>query len=131
MKQLGFSTLMANILSVPQVAISIINLLFITILSELVNNRTLVCMIEDFWFLPFYIALVLLPATVAPWTWFAIATLILGYPYSHAIQVAWVSRNSGNVQTRTVASAIYNMAVQISGIIGANGNHLAHALEVD
>lgn len=64
---------MANILSVPNVVISMFNLLFITILSELVNNRTAVCMLEDVWFLPFYIALVVLPATVKPWTWFAIA----------------------------------------------------------
>lgn len=70
---LGFSTLMANVLSVPNVVISMFNLLLITLASELVNNRTIVCMMEDIWFLPFYIALVVLPAAVKPWTWFAIA----------------------------------------------------------
>jgi hypothetical protein len=34
--------------------------------------------------------------------------------------VAITSRNAGSVRTRTVASALYNMTVQTSNIIGAN-----------
>lgn len=64
---------MSNVLSVPNVVISMINLVLITLLSEIVNNRTIVSMIENMWFLPFYIALVALPEDVKPWTWFAIA----------------------------------------------------------
>jgi hypothetical protein len=47
-------------------------------------------------------------------------TLLLGYPYIHAIQVALQSRNANSVRTRTVASAFYNMFCQISGIIYSN-----------
>ena len=41
-------------------------------------------------------------------------------PYFHAVFVALASRNAGSVRTRTVASALYNMAVQASNIIGIN-----------
>ncbi|GAA5886078.1 hypothetical protein JCM6882_004256 [Rhodosporidiobolus microsporus] len=120
MRGLGFSTVMANLLSVPHIAISIVNLIGLTALSEWVNSRTWVCMVENWWFLIFYIPLKALPDPVNPWVWFALATLVLGYPYAHAIQVAWCSRNSGSVRTRTVSASLYNMMVQCSGIIGAN-----------
>ncbi|GAA6038163.1 hypothetical protein JCM8097_005772 [Rhodosporidiobolus ruineniae] len=120
MKELGFSTVNANLLSVPHIVISIFNLITLTLLSEAVNNRTWVSMIENWWFLIFYIPLVVLKDPISPWVWFALATLVLGYPYSHAIQVAWASRNAGSVRTRTVSASVYNMFVQVSGIIGAN-----------
>ena len=37
--------------------------------------------------------------------------------------VALTSRNAGSVRTRTVGSAIYNMAVQTSNIISSNVSH--------
>ncbi|GAA5850504.1 hypothetical protein JCM8547_001896 [Rhodosporidiobolus lusitaniae] len=120
MRGLGFSTVMANLLAVPHVFISIFNLIGLTLLSEAVNSRTWITMIENWWFLIFYIPLRTLADPISPWVWFALATLVLGYPYAHAIQVAWCSRNSGSVRTRTVSASVYNMMVQLSGIIGAN-----------
>ncbi|TFK70780.1 hypothetical protein BDN72DRAFT_726609, partial [Pluteus cervinus] len=38
----------------------------------------------------------------------------------HAIQVAWCSRNSGAVASRTVNASLYNMFVQASAIVSAN-----------
>jgi hypothetical protein len=69
--------------------------------------------------LPCIIALVALP-TITGWQYFAISTVLLGYPYVHAIQVGWCSRNSGSIRTRTVSASLYNMFVQTSGIIGSN-----------
>ncbi|WRT70423.1 uncharacterized protein IL334_007421 [Kwoniella shivajii] len=119
MKGLGFTTLQANLLSIPNIVWSIINIVGITVLSEVVNSRALVCMAEDLWMLPNYIALLALP-NPGSWTYFAIATVLLSFPYVHAIQVSWTSRNSGSVENRTVSASLYNISVQLSAIIGAN-----------
>lgn len=73
MRQLGFSTLMSNLLSVPHTFITVFNLCAITIASEIVNNRTWLCTLENWWFLPFFIALRTLPDPISPWTYFALA----------------------------------------------------------
>lgn len=46
--------------------------------------------------------------------------MLFAEPYVHAMIVALCSRNAGTVRTRTVASALYNMSVQTSNIIGTN-----------
>lgn len=43
---------MANLLSVPNTVISIVNLVLLTCLSEIINNRTWVCAVENLWFFP-------------------------------------------------------------------------------
>ncbi|KPV74735.1 uncharacterized protein RHOBADRAFT_44255 [Rhodotorula graminis WP1] len=120
MKSLGFSTVMANLLSVPNTVISIVNLVLLTCLSEVLNQRTFVCAVENLWFFPGYVALLCLPDPIQPWAYFALATYLLSFPYAHAAQVSWTSRNAGSVATRTVSASVYNMAVQVSAIIGAN-----------
>lgn len=79
MKQLGFSTLQSNLLSIPNAAISIVNLLIITVVSEIVDNRAYVCLAENLWMLPNYIALLTLPNPISGWTYFAVSTVLLGY----------------------------------------------------
>jgi predicted MFS family arabinose efflux permease len=78
MKQLGFTTLQSNLLSIPNAAISIVNLLIITVVSELVDNRAFVSMAENLWMLPNYIALLTLPSPISGWTYFAVSTVLLG-----------------------------------------------------
>jgi hypothetical protein len=43
-RQLGFTTIEANLLAVPYGVLSIINCVVIAVISELFDNRTLVCM---------------------------------------------------------------------------------------
>ncbi|KAI1317764.1 major facilitator superfamily transporter [Xylariaceae sp. FL0255] len=119
-RNLGFSVIQTNLLTIPNVVASSITMLLITAVSELVENRSLVAMAEDLWLLPNFAALIALPDHIAPWAYFAIATVLLSFPYTHPIQVAWTSRNAGSVQQRTVSAAIYNIWVQVSAIIGAN-----------
>ena len=53
------------------------------------------------------------------WAKWVLSTLLVGYPYVHAILVSLTSRNAGSVRTRTVGSSLYNMAVQTSNIISS------------
>ncbi|OHF02523.1 major facilitator superfamily transporter [Colletotrichum orchidophilum] len=119
LRDLKFNVIQTNLLSIPWIIGSSITMLMITAASELCNNRSFVAMAEDAWLLPCFIALIVL-ANPGPWAYFAISTVLLSFPYTHPIQVAWTSRNAGSVQNRTVSASLYNMWVQVSGMIGAN-----------
>ncbi|KAG4031430.1 hypothetical protein MFRU_009g02030 [Monilinia fructicola] len=119
LKNLGFSTFNTNLLTIPYSVFHIITLLLITQLSERTNERTLVSMLQPIWTLPCVIALRFWPgAGIKAWDTYALVTVLLSYPYCHAILVGWTSKNANNVGTRSVSSAMYNMAVQLGNICG-------------
>lgn len=120
-KALGFDTFETNLLTIPAYTLFILQLLFWTWVSEKINQRFLIALITQIWSLPLLIALVSLPAVFpnSNWARWAISTLLVGYPYCHAVLVALTSRNSGSVRTRTVGSSLYNMSVQMSNIISS------------
>ncbi|KAF1959709.1 major facilitator superfamily transporter [Byssothecium circinans] len=120
LRDLGFNVIQSNLLAIPWIVGSSFTMLIITATSELVNNRSFVSMAEDAWLLPCFAALLALKGPISGWAYFAIATVLLSFPYTHPIQVAWTSRNAGSVQNRTVSASLYNMFVQVSGMIGAN-----------
>ncbi|KAF4631038.1 hypothetical protein G7Y89_g7098 [Cudoniella acicularis] len=119
LKALGFSTFNTNLLTIPSSVLFILQLQFWTWLSEKLNQRFLIGLVSQLWAIPLLIALETLPPNFAHANWvrFAVSSLIVGYPYVHAILVAITSRNAGTVRTRTVGSSLYNMAVQTSNII--------------
>ncbi|KIJ27074.1 hypothetical protein M422DRAFT_271761 [Sphaerobolus stellatus SS14] len=119
LRKFGFSTFESNLLNIPKTVGAIITLICITLLSEVVDNRALVSIAEDLWCLPCLVALYCLPANPNPWVYFAISTVLLAYPYTHAIQVAWCSRNAGSVANPTVNAAIYNMFAQ-AGLVASS-----------
>ncbi|KAJ8456823.1 hypothetical protein ONZ45_g18564 [Pleurotus djamor] len=119
LRNIGFNTFQTNLLTIPSTVGSMITILGITLISEAVNDRSVVAMMEDVWALPFLVALYTLPDKPNQWTYFGLASGLLSYPYTHAIQVAWCSRNAGAVASRTVNASLYNMFVQASGIISA------------
>jgi len=120
-KALGFDAFETNLLTIPAYVIFILQLLFWTWVSERINQRILLGVIGQIWCLPLLIALVSLPPVFhnSNWSKWVLSTLLVGYPYVHAILVALTSRNSGTVRTRTVGSSLYNMAVQTSNIISS------------
>lgn len=122
LKSAGFTTFETNLLTIPAYAIFIINLLVLTWLSEKLNERFVLASFSQVWCLPLLIALELLPRTRNHWVTWALSMLLYAEPYAHAIIVAITSRNAGTVRTRTVASALYNISVQLSNIIGSNVN---------
>ncbi|KAL7800280.1 major facilitator superfamily domain-containing protein [Trichoderma ceciliae] len=120
LRKLGFDPFTTNLLTIPYNVFHIFNLILITRLSEWLNERTLVSMIQVLWTLPCIIALRWWPGVmVNQWGTYALVTVLTSYPYCHAILVGWTSKNSNNVGTRSVSAAIYNMCVQVGSIISA------------
>ena len=126
LKDAGYGTFTTNLLSIPAYCFFILNLLFWCFLSEKINERFLLCTASQFFVLPCLLALELLPPARSPWTTWILSALIYAEPYVHPVIVAITSRNAGTVRTRTVASALYNMMVQTSNIIGSNVSVSVH-----
>lgn len=120
LREMGFSTFHANLLTIPSQFLFGINLLLISHLSERLNERALISSLSNIWILPWLAALVALGSSASSWTRYTLLTGLLSYPYCHAILVSWNSRNSNSVRTRAVSAALYNMFVQTGNIIGVN-----------
>lgn len=120
LRQQGFTTFQTNLLVIPSAVVSIITMMTTTWIAERTNQRLLLGAAAEIWYLVLLIALETLPMKSMPWPRFAILTLTVGGPSIHPVLVALTSRNAGSVRTRTVASALYNMSVQISSIASAN-----------
>ncbi|EJD03747.1 MFS general substrate transporter [Fomitiporia mediterranea MF3/22] len=120
LRNLGFTTTQTNLLTIPSTFIGLTTMILAAYFSEMVNSRVLATVLLQFWALPLLIALYTFTEQTSPWIYFAVVTLITGYPYVHPIQVAWASRNSNSVRARTISASCYNMFVQAGGIIIAN-----------
>ena len=120
LKAMGFGTFETNLLTIPAYVIFIISLLSVTWVSERFNVRLLLGVFAQIWCMVVLIALETLPDDTSAWVRWILNTLLIGSPYVHAILVAIASRNAGTVRTRTVATALYNMTVQVSNIIANN-----------
>ncbi|PNS15680.1 hypothetical protein CAC42_4132 [Sphaceloma murrayae] len=120
LRSAGYDPFETNLLTIPAYMIFIFGLLFVTWLSEKLDERFLLATLSQLWCLPCLIALVALPEQRSSWATWALSSMLYAEPYFHAVIVAITSRNAGSVRTRTVASALYNMGVQASHIIGSN-----------
>jgi len=120
LRDLGFNTTQAALLSIPAYVIGSIGLLATAYLSEMIDSRTLATITAQIWTLPLLIALYTFTSETPQWVYYAVVTLIVGYPYVHPIQVSWASRNSYSVRNRTVSASVYNMFVQADVIIYSN-----------
>ncbi|GAB1213095.1 hypothetical protein ATERTT37_002244 [Aspergillus terreus] len=120
LRRMGFSTFQANLLAIPSQFMFAVNLLIISWISDRFGERAVVSSTSNIWILPCLIALVALPESASPWTRYAVSTVLLSYPYCHAILVGWNARISNTVRTRAVSAALYNMCVQAGNVIGTN-----------
>ncbi len=118
LRHLGYTTTQSNLLSIPSKVLGMVLLVAFCYLSEIIDSRITVLALLQVWALPLLIALYTFTEQTSPWVYFAVVTLIAGFPYVHPVQVAWASTNSYSVGTRTVSASIYNMFVQAGGIIG-------------
>lgn len=109
LKSLGFSTFNTNLLVIVPSVFHIITLLLVTRLSEYLNSRSLVSLLQPIWVLPCLLALRYWPGNFHDaWGSFAITAVLLSYPYVHAILVGWTSKNSNNVGSRSISTSLYN-----------------------
>ena len=116
----GFSTLTTNLLVIPSQVGHIFTMLLFAYLAEVVRQLWLFGLLAQFWLLPLLSVIYIYDLNAMnPWKAWAILTVLLACPNVHAIQVGWNSRNSNSVRSRTVSAALYNMAVQTSGIIAS------------
>ncbi|KAF7337692.1 T-complex protein eta subunit [Mycena sanguinolenta] len=120
LKNLGFTTTQSNLLTIPSTVCGLVTLLLCAYLSEIIDSRVGATIILQFWALPLLIALYTFNTSTSQWVYFGVVTLITGFPYVHPIQVAWASRNSYSVRTRTISASCYNMFVQAGAIIYSN-----------
>ncbi|TFK70418.1 MFS general substrate transporter [Pluteus cervinus] len=120
LRNLGFTTTQTNLLSVPATFLGMCLLVLAAFFSEIIDSRVGATIILQFWALPLLITLYTFTEETSQWAYFAVITLIVGYPYIHPIQVAWASRNSGSVRQRTISASVYNMFVQASVITYSN-----------
>lgn len=66
----------------------IFTLFGITILSEAVDDRSLISMVEDLWSLPFLVALYTLPAKPNQWVYYGLASGLLRYDIGRERELA-------------------------------------------
>ena len=81
-------------------------LLAMAFISEAIDSRVGATLVPQIWAMPLLITLYTFNSRTSQWAYFAVVTLIAGFPYIHPIQVAWASRNSSSVRTRFVLSRI-------------------------
>ncbi|WVQ68823.1 uncharacterized protein L199_007032 [Kwoniella botswanensis] len=120
LKNLKYTTLQTNLLTIPSWILFAIGNFTCAYLSKKLNSRLLFILVQPVWHLVFMIVLVTLPDTTGRWVKYAILTLVQGYPYCHPILVSMNSMNAGSVRTRTVASSVYNMFVQAASLVASN-----------
>ena len=65
-----FGTFKTNLLTIPSTVLGFCSMFLITLLSEAVNDRAIVSMLEDLWALPFLVALYCLPEHPNPWIYY-------------------------------------------------------------
>lgn len=71
-----FNTFETNLLAIPSIVMGIVTMFCITLISEIVDDRSLVAMAEDLWTLPFLIAIYLLPAKPNQWLFYVCLVLM-------------------------------------------------------
>lgn len=121
LRNMGFSTFSTNLLAIPHQILHAVFLLWVTKLSETIDQKAFLGLVVPLWTVPLVGILAFWKDSMTnAWGTWLVTSLLLGGPYIHAICVAWVSRNANSIRSRTVGSAMYNMMVQIGGVLSAN-----------
>ncbi|KAK9447842.1 major facilitator superfamily domain-containing protein [Limtongia smithiae] len=120
LRQLGFSQIVTNLLTIPYAVINITMTVGFAKLSDRYRVRWIFALLSALWVLPCLIVLETIPDMASRYLRFVFITLIMGYPYYHPILISWISANSNDPNVRSMAFAIYNIFVQAGNILAAN-----------
>lgn len=86
LKHLGFDPFQTSLLTIPAWALLFVQLVTWTWVSERFEaGRFWIVLVAQIWLFPLVLTLELLPDTASPWAWYAVSSLVIGYPYVHAI----------------------------------------------
>ncbi|KAK9370528.1 major facilitator superfamily domain-containing protein [Lipomyces kononenkoae] len=118
LRSIGFSTFQTTLMGLPNQVGGLLTMLAVSYSSQRFNERSIHGLLSQLWVLPNLIALRSFGLHSNKWSKYAVTTVLLSHPSTHAVQVAWTSRNSNSVRSRTVSSAMYNIACQLGGIVG-------------
>ncbi|KAK9360832.1 major facilitator superfamily domain-containing protein [Lipomyces starkeyi] len=117
LRSIGFGTFQTTLMGLPNQVGGLLTMLLVTYSSQRFNERCFHGILSQLWVLPNLIALRSFGSHSNRWSKYAVTSILLSHPSTHAVQVAWTSRNSNSVRSRTVSSAVYNMACQLGGIV--------------
>lgn len=85
LNRLGFSRFESNMLTIPSAALQIVTMLALAYSSEFFNERSLHCIIGEFWIMPLLTALLTIPDGGREWSRFSLITLVSGCKYPHKV----------------------------------------------
>jgi MFS family permease len=118
-KNSGFNTTDANLLTAPSY---IINLIFSIIVARSSDTHGYVAfhaLVGVFWSLSGFLALELLPNDANRWSRYAAALIANSSPSWHGMQIAWMSSNLAPVGKRALALGAVVGAANICGVPGS------------
>ncbi|XHF97071.1 hypothetical protein AWENTII_000674 [Aspergillus wentii] len=118
LRNLGFDTFNSNLLSIPAQIGTTVNMLILTYISVRINQRALIGLFVQFWFLPCLVALAVLPSTTSRWGSYALVTVLLAYPTRWMVQFQLEYRQNEDGFCSSVQ--VLYMMVQVQSIISSN-----------
>lgn len=118
-KDAGFSTTIANLLTAPSHLIGLIVSILIARLSDKYGNTAFYALIGTTWGLLGFTMLEFLPDNVGRWQLYGAALFTASSPSWHGMQVAWMSSNLAPIGKRTLALAAVIGAANINGVPGS------------
>ena len=120
LRRMGYSTNETIFLNIPIEFIYMVTMIGISVISEIVDERAFICIIPQIWML-IPIAIEYANAKwILSWGKYAIMFVFLVAPNVQGVVVSWISRVSYSVRTRTVASPMSNIGMQLASIVGQN-----------
>ena len=120
LRRMGYSTNETIFLNIPIEFIYMVTMIGISILSEIVDERAFICIIPQIWMLVPIAVEYANAKWILSWGKYAIMFVLLVAPNVQGVLVSWISRVSYSVRTRTVASPMSNIGMQLANIVGQN-----------